>query len=425
MKLKKIISLILVFTSLNSYSLEGSKEGKSQDVNTDSLKVPFYFAIPKRSYLKTINDNDFEPIEMKNTYSEDAGLRVVRFSNITLNENLKTRIPKLTKNFRKLGKKGLLKTGDILLTVRLGWEDAVPYSRLQMGVSHSSMIYEDKGVVKHLDLPLSTYMNGEGFSGDFSSEHYTNARTFHILRPKKFTAAQQENYLRAIKLLKSNASALRAKGLLDFNEDYLKANYNNYPTKGSINTFVTTFANIILGKDTKSTDLKMYCSEVAWALHSLSNCTLEQLNANTDKSAACVKNIFNPISIVGNKSLSSGPLQILNSLNVSTQEKIDLYNTLFKEGSAEQMSTGHRALAMNKEILQLTEVVKMSQTAKLLNETTINFPRPNTQISTVEAMFNQKADLNYSPTAFLINAMLPDSDPQRAFEYVGTIITHK
>ena len=161
------------------------------------------------------------------------------------------------------------------------------------------------------------------------------------------------------------------------------------------------------------------------ALYGLSNCTLEQLKVNNTQNAACVKDIFTPIPIVGNISLSSGPFQILNSLNVSTQEKIDLYNSLFKEGSAEQMSSGHRALAMNKEILQLTEIVKMAQTAKLFNVTTINYPKPNTPIAVVERMLNQKTDLNYSPTAFLVNAMLPDSDPQRAFEYVATIINHK
>ena len=406
MKLKNVFTLFLTFTILNSYALAGQLQTPSRIVNSDSLKVPFYFAIPKRSYLQAVNYTGFEHIKMKETESEDAGLRVVRFNNISVDENLKTKVPKLTENFRELGKRGLLKTGDILLTVRLGWEDAVPYSRIQMGISHSSMIYVDKGVAKHLDLPLSVFMNGEGLAGDFTAEHFSNARTFHILRPKNFTVAKQENFLRMIKLLKSKAPALQAIGLLDSSEDYLKANYNNYPTKGSTNAFATTFANILLNKDTKSTDLKMYCSEIAWAILSLSSCTLEQLYANNTKNASCVKDIFSPIPIVGNYSLSSGPQQILNTLNVSTQEKIDLYNTLYKDGSAEQMSAGHQALAKNKEILQLTQIVKMAQTAKLFNETTINYPQPNTPIVAVEGMLNQKADLNYSPTAFLINAML-------------------
>ncbi len=408
MKLKKLLALALIFSSFNTFSLE----------------VPFYFAVPKKSYLKAVNYDDFENVKMKGTASEDAGLRVIRFNNISTNESLNSKKMKLTNNFREMGKSGFLKTGDIILSLRLGWENTVPYGHIQMGTSHSGMLYVENGVVKHLDMPLDEEHNGAGLSGDFNSKHYSDVEAFHILRPKSFTAAQQTNFLRMIKLLKSSSPALRAKGLLGFNSDYLTAKYNNYPTKGSTNAFVTTFANILLNKDTKSTGLTMYCSELAWAIHSLSNCTLEQLKANTAKSAACVKDIFTPIPLVGNNSLTNGPYQILSSLNISTQEKIDLSNSLFKQGVVSNMGEGHRKVALNPEIQKLIGIVEMMQSAKLINQPTINFPHPNTPILAVETMLNQRADLIYSPTAFLVNTMLPDSNPQRAFEYVATIITH-
>ena len=47
MKLKNVFTLFLTFTILNSYALAGQLQTPSRIVNTDSLKVPFYFAIPK------------------------------------------------------------------------------------------------------------------------------------------------------------------------------------------------------------------------------------------------------------------------------------------------------------------------------------------------------------------------------------------
>ena len=247
----------------------------------------------------------------------------------------------------------------------------------------------------------------------------------HVLRPKNFTEFQRTNFLKMINLLRSNIPELRARGLLGFNANYLSAKYNTYGGKNSKDAFVTTFANILLNKDINSTDLKMYCSELAWAILSLSNCTLEELKTNTAKNASCIKNIFTPIPLVGENSLTSGPLQILNAMSISVQEKIDLSNSLFQEGVILNMGEGHRKLALSPETQNLTYILKMIQNAKLNNEPTINFPQPNTPVSVVENMVNQKGNLNYSPTAFLINTMLPDDNPQRAFEYVTTIIPHK
>ena len=409
MKLKQLLTLALVFTSLNSFSLE----------------VPFYFAIPKKSYLKLVDYDAFEDVKMKGTTSEDAGLRVIRFNNIAEDEPLNTKKIKMTNNFREMGKSGFLKTGDIILSLRLGWENTVAYGHIQMGTSHSGMLYVDEGVIKHLDMPLDEDHNGAEYSGDFNSTYYSNVEAFHVLRPKNFGEFQRTNFLKMIKLLKSNIPALHAKGLLGFNANYLTAKYNAYGGKNSKDTFVTTLANILVNKDINSTDLTMYCSELAWAILSLSNCTLEELTSNTARNAKCIKNIFNPIPLIGDNSLTSGPLQILNAMNVSTQEKIDLTNSLFQEGVINNMGEGHRKLALNPEIQNLVHIVNLIQNAKLNNESTINFPKPNTPISEVENMINQKGNLNYSPTAFLINTMLPDDNPQRAFEYVATIITHK
>ena len=331
----------------------------------------------------------------------------------------------MTENFREMGKSGFLKTGDIILSLRLGWENTVAYGHIQMGTSHSGMLYVDEGVVKHLDMPFDEEHNGIDYSGDFNSAYYSNVEAFHVLRPKNFTEFQRTNFLKMINLLRSNIPELRARGLLGFNANYLSAKYNTYGGKNSKDAFVTTFANILLNKDINSTDLKMYCSELAWAILSLSNCTLEELKTNTAKNASCIKNIFTPIPLVGENSLTSGPLQILNAMSISVQEKIDLSNSLFQEGVILNMGEGHRKLALSPETQNLTYILKMIQNAKLNNEPTINFPQPNTPVSVVENMVNQKGNLNYSPTAFLINTMLPDDNPQRAFEYVTTIIPHK
>ncbi len=179
------------------------------------LKIPVYFAVPKSTWAKLpdIKTTD-KLVEFRHPdglkAKGDVGLRLV--------------VAKRSGLSARLGKSGLLQTGDIMLTFRSEWGGAGAYPNIQMGISHTGFAYIDaKGNLRNLDNPMDGEYVGPG---NLTSEHYRTLNFLHIIRPRNLTDTQKANLLAwATKL---NASAGKVyPSQISFNQDYQKPKYQS------------------------------------------------------------------------------------------------------------------------------------------------------------------------------------------------------
>ncbi len=388
--------------------------------------APFYFAATADS-MSSLADKTWKKIPVKELETEQAYLRgyfykdshslvtegsIEGTSNAVIAAKKRVRAAAMA----DLLKKGIIRNGDVVLSFRPLWENTASYPHIQMGLSHSGIIYVENGVAKNLDQPLDSHHNGENFDSSLNAPHYLGGDTYQIIRPRDVSAVKAKNFLSWVAMVKKNAAAFRSRGQLKFNSDYNASKYNTYSANDS---FVTKMAGIISGKDTTTTDLTLFCSEFIWSLLSLSNCSPEEIALDPSSDAACVKPIMSPMPMLAAKGvpgLTEGPLAVLEKLDLSVSEKVALLEKIFTEGDVSRLSGGHRALAKDPAIQKLMGILKQTYVTKLSGKEP---PQPMVD------QINSQAPLNYSPTSFLINAMLDSADPERKFDYVATIIFTK
>jgi hypothetical protein len=392
--------------------------------------VPFYFGVTEDS-MAQIADKSWKKISIKEVETQKVYLRGYHFLDSNkLTEGSVKKSPstvvakkKITRQaaVKELLKKGILKSGDIVLSFRTSWEKTTAYPHIQMGVSHAGVIFVEGGVARNIDMPLDADYNNSLINSSLDAPHYLETDALQIVRPRDFDAVKQKNLLSWIGTLRKNYANIRNTGLMKFNGNYMDPKFNRY---GNGNQFITTMARIMNGENKTSTDLTMYCSEFAWALLSLANCTPADILADSGANAGCVEEIMKPLPMLNDGNLpglAEGPLAVLEELEISPDEKVELTKALLYEGPVEGLSPGHRALATMPEIVKLIGLMKLMYPAKLTGAAVIPFPAPNTPITAVAAMVNGEAPRNYSPTSFLINAMLDSNHPERKFDYVATV----
>ena len=370
-------------------------------------EVPFYFAVSEEAHLQ-IKDKSWKKIPVKGVVSDKAYLRGYNFKGNTAASRKAA--------MKELLAKEIIQTGDVVLSFRPEWEATIPYSHVQMGVSHASLAYVENGVVKNLDMPLDADYNGANLSSGFDSKHYLETPHLQVLRPRNFGGTRKNNLKAWIAELKKNYASIRANQLLKFNSDYFASKIDKYSKDDG---FVTTLARILTKQDQTSTNLTMFCSEYVWAMLSLSNCEVgnPEIIDGTVQDASCVKPIAEAMYLTPSKGvpgLTSGPLMVLKELDISDSEKTDLTQELFTQGQMEGLSSGHRALANNPMVATLVEALKMYYPASLAGN------RP--MMAGLEGKINPAGGRNYSPTFFMINSLLDSSDPERKFDYVATLI---
>jgi hypothetical protein len=370
-------------------------------------QVPFYFAISEEAHLP-LADKSWFKVPMKGVNSDKAYLRGYHFQDGSVGGRKVA--------FKELLAKGIIQTGDVVVSFRPQWENTIPYAHIQMGVSHSGLAFVENGVVRNLDMPLDMDYNGPGITGGFDSKHYLDTPQIQILRPRNFTKEKQTNLLAWIGELRKNYSSIRNAGLMKFNPDYSNAKIDRYSKEDS---FVTTMARILMGKDKTSTNLTMFCSEYVWAMLSLSSCAPSDADFSnpTVSDASCVRPVFNPMMMTANGAvpgITEGPFEVLNALDISDSQKADLLKVLFAQGEMSGLSSGHKALATNPQVLALIEGLKMYYPAKLTGKDAVAMG--------ISSKINPSGGRNYSPTSFQINAMLDQLDPERKFDYVATIM---
>lgn len=367
--------------------------------------VPFYFSVTEEAHL-SLKDKSWKKIPVKEVITDKAFLRGYHFSDSTAAGRRKA--------MKDLLAKGVIQTGDIVLSMRPEWENTIPYAHVQMGVSHAGMAWVEAGTVRNLDMPLDSDYNGSNLNGAFDGKHYLETNHLQILRPRNLSASKKKNLEAWILELRKNLSSIRGKGLLRFNSDYFAPKFDTY---GPNDSFVTTLARIIRGRVTSATDLTMFCSEFAWAMLSLSNCSLDDgdISGNTSD-ASCVDPVFNAMSLLDNQGvpgLTTGPLMILEKLDVSSSQKTQLMGSVFQQGEMSGLSSGHRALATNPMIGALIQALQGYYPATLAGARSTSLG--------IASQVNPNGGKNYSPTSYLINSMLDENDPERNFDYVATI----
>jgi hypothetical protein len=223
--------------------------------------------------------------------------------------------------------------------------------------------------------------------------------------------ASLQTWVAALKSALPRMNGQRAQ--VKFQSDYLTPIYaaKHMTTKQT----VTTLGKIILEED-KTTKLPMFCSEFAWHLNALSNCSADLIRNAGPEGADCADDpMFAPMPLVstteGEIGLAEGPLT--NILVAPAADRQALITQVFKTGNAAGLSSGHRAVA--EQVAPLMTGLSQYYAGKAAGA-------PAAALESGAAQLNAGVGNvgNYSPTAYLANATLPSS--QRALDYVATVV---
>jgi hypothetical protein len=114
--------------------------------------------------------------------------------------------------------------------------------------------------------------------------------------------------------------------------------------------------------------------------------------------------------------LAEGPLLVVDALKLPGAERDKLLHTVFIENrnGMAKMSVGHRQVAQAYQSkFEPLEKYYLGVNGKW---------GPTLQARLISAGFRKGIPQNYSPTSFLINALLPSNNTYRTMDYVATIV---
>ncbi|MBX3261896.1 MAG: hypothetical protein KIS78_18075 [Labilithrix sp.] len=428
-RLSMLLAVASTFALSQGCAAEADDDGDEAVIGEDAITtsqsadrlidVPFYFSVPKSSITTPLNRPQYPYPTVWNPSSEvaDSGLRLIVI-NQGGQEPAKKKVARVDMA-KRLARAGVLEDGDIALSFRPNLAGTMAYPHVQMGVTHASLVYTQNGEAFNIDSPLDGEYVGQfntlHFSGGVSSSGARESGTdaLQIVRPKNMTPERKASLQRWVGALKSNVGRINGqRSQVKFQKDYLTPIFaaTGLTTKQT----VTKLGQIILEQD-KTTKLPMYCSEFAWHMLALSSCSEAEIRAAGEGGAACVDPLFEPMPLVstteGQIGLAEGPLQ--NILVAPPADRPALIGAVFATGNASGLSSGHRAVA--------------EQVAPLMDGLA-QYYGGKAQGAPAEALAGAAAQLNagvgnvgnYSPTAFLANATLPDG--VRALDYVATVV---
>jgi len=377
------------------------------------LDVPFYFSVPKSVVTTEVNRRAYAYPTVWNPSTEvkDAGLRMIAIKQ----DGTRPAAKKAARQdmARQLARAGVLQDGDVVLSFRPELAGTMAYPHIQMGSTHASLTYTKNGQAFNVDSPLDGEYVGQfdtlHFSGGTNSSGGVDAGTdaLHILRPAGWDDARRAQLQRWASAVAQN----RAYGKVKFQKDYLAPIFatRRMTTKQT----VTQLGKIIL--NTGTMDLPMYCSEFAWHMLALSGCSESEIRAAGPEGASCVDPVFAPMPLVateeGTTGLAEGPL--LTILGAPAETRAGLIDTVFGGGNAGRLSSGHRAVAEQVAPLMsgLSQYYGARAQGATITMTREGAEQLNAGVQNVP---------NYSPTAFLVNAMLPAG--VRTIDYVATVV---
>jgi hypothetical protein len=404
----------LVPSAHPALSKEFTYDEKTNKEIARKLNIPVYFAVPA-SARGEVPENigaigrlvDFKHPDAKDAKG-DIGLRLV--------------VTKRSGLARRLGKSGLVKTGDLLLTFRSEWGGAGAYPSVQLGISHTGLAYVKDGVLHNLDNPLNEEYHGAGMRAQLTGAHYGTLKLLHIVRPRGLTDAQRDNLLEWATRLNRNAKRIYPKQI-DFNQDY---NAPKYMRDRPVD-FVKHLGQAALGQNPPGT-VGMFCSEFAWSLLALRDCDPRQDGEAFKRSGipSCIKPAMKPMRATGNYvarrgrhsyiGLAEGPLLVVDAMKLPSAERDKILHSVFVADARgmSKMSVGHRTLAQSMQ----------PKFAPLEEYYTGVYGRfvAGWKSRMIGNAFNKNIPENYSPTSFLINTFLPSNNVNRTMDYIATIM---
>jgi hypothetical protein len=393
---------------------ESSQDAVTASANATRLvDLPFYFSVPKTAITTEINRRAYSYPTVWNPSTEvkESGLRVIAIRQQGTSPAAKRAAR--ADMARQLAKAGVLEDGDIALTFRPELQGTLAYPHIQMGATHASLVYTQNGEAFNVDSPL----DGE-YVGQFSTLHFTGGTSasgevdsgvdaLHILRPSGFDDARRAQ----LQKWASSVAKNRAFGKVRFQKDYLTPIFAS--KRMTTTQTVTELGKIILGAGTM--DLPMYCSEFALHMLALSACTESEIRSAGPEGAACVKPVFAPMQLAatdaGSTGLAEGPL--VSILAAPAADRGALVRQIFVAGDAGRLSSGHRAVA--EQVAPLMAGLSQYYAARAQGATVA-------QTSDAAGQLNAGVhDVpNYSPTAFLVNAV--QAAGLRKIDYVATVV---
>lgn len=398
-----------------SLASEFTYDAKVNEKYAKKLNIPVFFAVPASARAELPRDikTSDKLIDFKhpdaNGASGDVGLRLV--------------VAKRSGLAKRLAQSGLVQTGDLLLSFRAEWGGAGAYPNVQLGVSHTGLAYVKDGFVHNIDNPLNEEYLGRGMRADLTSEHYRTLSFMHIIRPRNLTAEQRANLVAWASRL--NAAAARVyPSQISFNQDY------NEPKFRSVSKldFVQRLGQIALGQNPPGT-IDLFCSEFAWSLLALRDCDPSK-SADAFKGSrvpACIKTPMRPMRATGNiipwhrrgaySGLADGPLLVIDAMELPDGKRKEVIDAIFKENpdGLSKMSVGHRTLAeeMQPKFAKL-ESYYDGITGRLWQSWWARLVGTGFNYAGIKE--------NYSPTSYLINALLPKDNKNRTMDYVATVV---
>lgn len=420
---------------------------KLNDEVRQKINIPYYFNIPYSAFeplapeivnQRTSNNSspvvvfDFHESQTDAPAQNQLGLRL-----FILNGAISR-----VQNSNVLAESGLIKTGDILLSFRPEWYGTLRYSHISLGVSHAGVAYIDKGddgkdYVYNIDMPLDEEFMGSVLKARLDTQHYNELTFMHVLRLKDMNDSQRANIKKWIKMILAQKPY---KSKLFFNTDYSAPTFQ----VGQPMTFVGDLGRIALGERIQK-PLNVFCSEFSWTLLALRNCDPEQ-DASAFRSQGaptCITKTFEPMPIFGNLydptqnapviGLSDGPIVLADIAGYQGQDRQGIiHQEVFAKGNGkpESISSGHRAveqmlLAQDPHFYEKVEGYFDLTDLSLVPDA--QKPAMLQQRLMMEQGFNASQKANYSPTAFLMHAIMPsqfngkDLSSVKKLNYVGTI----
>ena len=408
--LSVVAAVSLALSATTAWSKDFTFDEKSNKEIASRIKIPVYFAVPNsaRAPLRKSIETSDRLIDFKHpdAKSGDVGLRLV--------------VAKRAGLAQRLGRSGLVETGDLLLTFRAEWGGAGAYPNVQMGISHTGVAYIKDGVLHNIDNPLNAeYL---GARGELNSEHYRTLSFIHVIRPRNLTDAERANVLEWATRLANNSGKVYPKQIA-FNQDYNAPKFK----RGKSLDFVKHLGQIALGQNPSGT-VDMFCSEFAWSLLSLRDCDPGK-TADAFKGSripSCIKEPMKPMSATGDyitrrgrhaySGLTEGPLLVVDSLKLPEAEKKKLLHAIFVDNPSglAKLSVGHKTLAQSMK----PKFVPLEKYYLGVGGSW----GPTMEARMVSIAFNRGIPDNYSPTSFLINTFLPSNNVNRTMDYVATIM---
>jgi hypothetical protein len=420
-----VVSLVLAATSAlacsSSTEDETSDDALEGNVTANAaVEVPFYFAVTKQALTHMTARERSHPYPTAWNPSREtgeAGLRIIAVKDTGASARAEIGA--------KLAASGVLKTGDVVLTFRPELADTIPYAHIQMGTTHSGLVRIQNNVAHSVDQPLDTEHNSPGKS--FQSPHYMGVKALHIVRPR--VIEQNPNRRDSLDRWLGRAEALIGRdGRAGFNDNYISPAVAHPSINGDAAKLATTIGKGLLNGNLRSVlpdmdpskpgEQQLFCSELAYHLLTLSNCSEEEVRSAGDV-AECTRGAqpFPLMPMVGDSSpsgLGEGPLLSILAAKGAELNPADLANIVFTPKNTESpaLSSGHRTAN--------TMLTQMGAIGGLKMLYGLRAQQPNAPLPAPLQALRQKIPANYSPTAYLIDTL--GDATQRQFDYVATVV---